>query len=186
MSERNTLVRSLHDLGLAAWFGGSLMGAVGLNGGAAEAENPAERLRLSSIGWAKWTPVQVAAIAAHGVGSIGVLVSNRSRVKYQEGATAASVVKTVVTIAAAGVSAYAGWLGAQVNKHQQEGGQGTTEPSPTASPELATAQKQLKIVQWAIPALTGVLVVVGAVHGEQQRGPAGLLDTARQKLQLVR
>src|SRR4051812_21266058 len=34
LSERNTLVRSLHDLGLAAWFGGSLMGAVGLNGAA--------------------------------------------------------------------------------------------------------------------------------------------------------
>jgi hypothetical protein len=28
----NTLSRSLHDLGLATWFGGSLMGAVGLNG----------------------------------------------------------------------------------------------------------------------------------------------------------
>lgn len=26
MSERNTVLRSLHDVGLAAWFGGSLMG----------------------------------------------------------------------------------------------------------------------------------------------------------------
>ncbi|MCX4721910.1 hypothetical protein [Streptomyces virginiae] len=31
MPERNTVLRSMHDLGLAAWFGGSLMGAVGLN-----------------------------------------------------------------------------------------------------------------------------------------------------------
>jgi len=36
MSERNTVVRSLHDLGLAAWFGGSLAGAVGINGAAAD------------------------------------------------------------------------------------------------------------------------------------------------------
>ena len=28
MSTRNTLIRSMHDLGLAAWFGGSLMGAI--------------------------------------------------------------------------------------------------------------------------------------------------------------
>jgi hypothetical protein len=28
MSERNSAVRSRHDLGLAAWFGGSLAGAV--------------------------------------------------------------------------------------------------------------------------------------------------------------
>ena len=40
MSERNTLIRSMHDLGLAAWFGGNLMGAVGLNGGAAKAKDP--------------------------------------------------------------------------------------------------------------------------------------------------
>jgi hypothetical protein len=38
MAEDNTVARSLHDLGLAAWFGGSLMGAVGLNGAAAEDE----------------------------------------------------------------------------------------------------------------------------------------------------
>jgi hypothetical protein len=28
MAQDNTFARSLHDLGLAAWFGGSLMGAV--------------------------------------------------------------------------------------------------------------------------------------------------------------
>ncbi len=35
MTERNTCLRSAHDLGLAAWFGGAPMGAVGLNGGEA-------------------------------------------------------------------------------------------------------------------------------------------------------
>ena len=29
MSEKNTLIRGLHDAGLAAWFGGSLMGVIG-------------------------------------------------------------------------------------------------------------------------------------------------------------
>ena len=32
MSSRTTIARSLHDVGAAAWFGGSLMGAVGVNG----------------------------------------------------------------------------------------------------------------------------------------------------------
>jgi hypothetical protein len=31
-SSRNTVVRSMHDVGAAGWFGGSLMGAVALNG----------------------------------------------------------------------------------------------------------------------------------------------------------
>jgi hypothetical protein len=50
----NTLARSLHDLGLAAWFGGSLMGAVGLNGAAAVVDAPEQRLRVANTGWARW------------------------------------------------------------------------------------------------------------------------------------
>ena len=178
MSERNTLVRSLHDLGVAAWFGGSLMGAIGLNGAAAEAEKPEERLRLSSYGWAKWTPVQIAAIGAHAVGGLGLILSNRTRLQFQPGATPNTVIKLVLTVAAAGVTAYAGVLGAKINERQHEGTVGTTEPAPSASDELAAAQKQLQVVQWSIPALTGVLIVLGAAQGEQQRGAGGLLDAA--------
>lgn len=39
-NSRNTVLRSLHDLGLAAWFGGNLMGAIGVNGAAAKAKDP--------------------------------------------------------------------------------------------------------------------------------------------------
>ena len=58
MSEKNTLVRSLHDVGLAAWFGSSLMGAVGVNGAAAAAHDPRERMRLAGVGWSKWQPLR--------------------------------------------------------------------------------------------------------------------------------
>ena len=191
MSNRDTIIRSLHDLGLAAWFGGTLMGAVGLNGAAAEAKDPTERLRLSSNGWARWTPVQVAAIGAHAVGGAGLILSNRKRVATQPGAGSATAVKLVLTIATAGVSAYAGVLGSRLKKHEAEGAVGTTEPAPGAPAELEAAQKQLKIVQWTLPALTGVLLVLGAVQGEQQRGVAGLLDlgpgeVARAAVQAVR
>ena len=65
MSTRNTLVRSTHDVGLAVWCGGSLMGAVGLNGAGSKAADPQERLTLSSKGWARWAPVSAAAVGAH-------------------------------------------------------------------------------------------------------------------------
>jgi hypothetical protein len=68
MAQDNTLARSLHDVGLAAWFGGSLMGAVGLNGAAAVVDQPAQRLRVANAGWARWTPVNLAGIAAHVAG----------------------------------------------------------------------------------------------------------------------
>jgi hypothetical protein len=51
----NTVARSLHDLGLAAWFGGSLMGATGVNGAAAVVQDPTQRLRVATTGWARWT-----------------------------------------------------------------------------------------------------------------------------------
>lgn len=172
-------IRSLYDLGAAAWFGGSLMGAVGLNGAASEAKDPSERTRLSSLGWAAWTPVQVAAIGAHLVGGVGELVDNRNRVSHHGPTQTNSAIKTAVTAAAMGVTAWSGVLGSKVAKLADEGAEGATEPRPGASEKLASAQKQLRYAQWAIPALTGVLVVLGAQQGEQQRGAAGLLDRRR-------
>lgn len=69
--------RSLHDLGLATWFGGSLMGAVGLNGAAAQVEEPKQRLRVANSGWNRWTPVNLAGIAAHPGGGAVLLGANK-------------------------------------------------------------------------------------------------------------
>src|SRR5689334_6635776 len=56
MSKTNTIARSLNDLGLAAWFGGSLMGAVGLNEAGARAARPTEVTAVAGQGWSAWTP----------------------------------------------------------------------------------------------------------------------------------
>jgi len=169
MSERNTLVRSLHDVGLAAWFGGSLMGAVGLNGAAAQASDPQERLSLSSAGWKRWSPVSAAAIAAHAVGGAGLIANNKGRIVQHGGTRTNTGVKLGLTVVAAGLTAWSGALGRKVEQQSHQGGQGATEPHPAASDDLASAQKQLKALQWAIPAVTGVLVVMGAQQGEQQK-----------------
>lgn len=168
MSQRNTLVRTAHDIGLAAWFGGSLMGAVGLNGATSEAKSSTETLRLSSLGWARWAPVQTAAIAVHALGGVGLIVGNRGRLERQDEAKSNTAVKLGLTVAAAGLTAYSGALGKKVYDHQNDVVEGTTEPGHGTDPELAAAQKQLKYCQWAIPAVTGVLIFLGAQQGEQQ------------------
>jgi hypothetical protein len=53
-STRNTVVRSLHDVGAAGWFGGSLMGAVALNGASKDVSDPAERSKIAASGWVRW------------------------------------------------------------------------------------------------------------------------------------
>jgi hypothetical protein len=179
MSERNTAVRSMHDIGLAAWFGGSLMGAVGLNGAAAQAKDPAERLQLSSAGWNRWTPVNLAAIGAHLVGSVGMLGNDKGRLMVQQSGRQSAALKTAVTAAALGVTAYSRMLGRKVDAMAEQGAEGVTEPGSQTSSDLAAAQRQLQMLQWAIPALTGTLLVMGAQQGEQQRPLVGLASRAR-------
>lgn len=181
MSEKNTVARSLHDVGLATWFGGSLMGAVGLNGAAAEAHAPEERTRLSAAGWARWAPISAAAIGAHLIGGAGLLGANKARVSAQPGARVNTLTKTALTGAAMALSAYAGYLGRQVDQHAHEGAAGATEPRPDASEDLKAAQHRLRVVQWSIPAVTGTLVVLGAAQGEQQR-PQSLVRNQLERL----
>lgn len=169
MSDHEYLTRSVHDLTAAAWFGGSLMGAVGLNGAAAAANDPRERTRLSRLGWKRWTPVQAAALVAHGVAGAALIAQNKGRLATQDGVPGATVAKAAVTVAGAVVTLYSGILGKKVGKLAHEGAEGATEPRAGASDELVSAQKQLKVLQWAIPVLAGTVVVLGAKHGELQR-----------------
>ena len=169
MSERNTVVRSLHDLGLAAWFGGTLAGAIAVNGAAAVVPDKTQRLLVANAGWARWTPVNLAAIAAHLVGGAGLLYANKGRVAAQSGVGASTVVKTALTGAALGVTAYSRVLGKKLEQATGTPVEGGTDPAADTAQDVAKAQQQLKITQWVIPALTGGIAVLNAVHGEQQR-----------------
>lgn len=166
---RNTVLRSLHDLGLAGWFGGSLMGAVGLNAAAGVVKDPSERSRVTNAGWDRWTPVNAAAIGAHLVGAAGLLAANRDRVRNQPGVAAMSGVKTVLTVAAMASTALARSEGAKVSKNDGAPVASGAEPLPQTPEEVATAQQRLRLLQWAIPASTGFLLVASALAGEQQR-----------------
>ena len=71
---RLTLSRALHDVGLSAWFGGTLANAVALNAAAAEAGSDSSTGAVANAGWDRWTPVNAAAIGAHLAGSVGQLI----------------------------------------------------------------------------------------------------------------
>ena len=182
MAADNTVSRSLHDLGLATWFGGSLMGAVGLNGAAAQVQEPKQRLRVASSGWNRWTPVNLAGIAAHLAGGAVLLGANKGRVASQQGVAQATVVKTALTGAALAATAWSRALGAKLNQAGEVPVEGGTDPSGDTPEDVAKAQRQLKVLQWVIPALTGAVLVLNARMGEQQR-PAqvsgGLLGRLR-------
>jgi hypothetical protein len=166
---RNTLSRSLHDLGLAAWFGGTLANAVALNPASAEAGSAKRTGAVANEGWDRWTPVNAAAIGAHLVGSVGQLRGNKRRVARQQGVAGMSALKTLLTVAALGVTAYSRALGGIVSQGGATPSRKATKPSRRAKAEIAAAQERLDQLQWVVPAITGALVVVSSFAGEQQR-----------------
>ena len=169
MSERNTLAHAMHDLGLAAWFGGSLMGAIGVNGAAADVDDPRQRARVANAGWARWTPFNAAAIGAHLIGGAQLMKANKGRVATQKGVLANTNLKLALTAGALGATAYARVLGQKMMKAGDVPVAGGTDATATTPPEVAKAQKQLAALQWAIPGLTGAMLASSSLHEEQQR-----------------
>ncbi|MEP6852072.1 MAG: hypothetical protein ABJA87_05370 [bacterium] len=165
----NTVSRSLHDVGLAAWFGGTLANAVALNPAAKEAGSDSSTGAVVNAGWDRWTPVNAAAIGAHLAGSVGQLLGNQERIGRQKGVGAMSAVKTGLTAVALGATAYARVEGRRVSKYSDVPVEDATTPNWRTPSSVAQAQQRLTALQWVIPAVTGVLVVISSFAGEQQR-----------------
>src|SRR5918911_1142493 len=100
-NQKDTVLRSLHDTGLAAWFGGSL-----IRGGAKK-----------------------------GVGQM-------------------SGPKPALGVAPPGATAYSRMLGKKMEKAQGTPVEGTTEPDRTTPEDVAAAQRQQRVAQWAVPVFT--------------------------------
>lgn len=158
----NTLSRSLNEVGLAAWFGGALMGAAALPRGTA-GEQPNRATRIEGRVWQAWQPVMVGAIAAHLAGAVGLTLANRSRLVGQRGVATTSLIKAGVTVAALGATALAAKAGRTVEHEATEGSDSTNE---------TPHETRLRAVQWAVPVATGALLVLDALMGEQQRPSA--------------
>ena len=172
MAFQNFPSRALHDVGLAAWFGGTLANAVSLNRAAGATDRYSDAGRVTNTGWDLWAPVNAAAIGAHLVGAVGQLMGNKSRLATQKGVASMSVVKTVLTGAALGASAYSRVLGKKISQQKDVPIASGTEPTEATPPDVAKALQQQKLFQWVVPAITGALVVVTAYAGEQQRPAA--------------
>ncbi len=169
MAQTNTVARSLHDMGLSAWFGGSLMGAVGVNKSAAAVTTRDQRAKVANAAWAAWTPINATAIAAHLVGGAMLVANNKGRLAGQRGVLAWTIAKGVLTLGALSATGYSRMLGQKIMTAGDVPVEDGVTPAFETPPEVATAQRQLKVLQYAIPALTGGILIAGARMGEQQR-----------------
>ena len=146
------------------------MGAIGLNGAANEVTDSTDRVRTASIGWARWAPVNAAAIVVHAVGGIGLIVVNRGRLAGRKGAAGEHCCEGDPDRGGVHrVHRVRRLEGAVAEKAGQVLAEGAVIPSEDTPPQVAAAQQQLRIAQWVTPAVTAVLIVLGAQQGEQQK-----------------
>lgn len=162
MPEQHTLARALHDAGLAAWFGGALMGAVGLNGASQEVSDHRDRTRVANAGWGRWTLTGVALATTAYSRTVG------RKVMEAEAAEAAA--------------ARSNGSGSESTSLPVED---ATQPAPDTNGAVAKVQKQLDVLHWAVPVLTGATLLVNAKMSEQQRltpqQPEGFLGRVNAK-----
>jgi hypothetical protein len=168
------VARSLHDVGLAGWFGGVLMGATAVNRAAGDAHDPVERSRFTNGVWRRWWIVNAGCMAAHIVGGTLLTAGNASRLSVQRPARRAARIKGVLTLAAVAASAYSGVIGKRLSDAGDFAISDGTTPSSDTPSDLAQDLERERVLQWLIPALTGAMLVLSAEQGEQQR-PARLL-----------
>lgn len=180
----NPVVRTIRDLGLAAWFGGSLMGVIGINRAARDLADPTERLQFADRAWDRWTVPGALAISAHLLGSAIAGWGNKSRVPAQKGMASQMALKGGLSAGAlaATVSARA------FRKHAMDATDGQsvpvrdgTTPADETPAAVATAQQRLRMAEYAVPALTGAVVALNAKMSEDQR-PAATLRGAGARL----
>jgi hypothetical protein len=177
MTAGNTLARIVHDAGLAAWFGGSLFGVTALNPATEELDTPADALRAANSAWGRWTPLNAAAIGSHLVAGAVISSGNKGRLGAQRGVASTAALKTGLTLAALGATAYARKLGQELMDYeaversfgQQPAVEGATTPAADTPAHIAEAQRRERLVKWLVPGLTGALLAVNAWMGEQQR-----------------
>lgn len=163
MTKTNMLARSVQQLGLAAWFGRSLIGVLDETDTARHGQG-----RSGS------TPVTVAAIGAYLTGSFFVMTGNKERLAGQQGVATISVVKiSVISVALIATACTRRFEGRVSGASSAVALQGT-------GPEVADAERKLRTLRRSTVALTGALVVFNAVLGEMQRPSQVALGVLRQ------
>lgn len=164
-----------HNLGLAAWFGGTLFGQVALNPTVSSISDKRERGRVLNEAWGRFnavnTPALAAAILAWRLGGLKDDAELR--------APALARVKDLLLGGAAINGIVSGILGARIAKQGSGGAtpvESGTEPAPETPDEAASAQRMISFFgTGSLVLLAAAIAVSGAIQNEPIK-PRGILS----------
>jgi len=165
--DSHVLSQAVHDLGAALWFGGSVMGAAGVNKSGGDLRDGLDKVRVAGSAWQRFAPAQWAGIAAVLGAGARLSAADSDRLVAQHGWARAGSTKAAVAVAGAAATAYAAYTGQKVGKLAEQQGaalqvQDANTPSAQTPPELAAWQKKQRAAQYLVPLLSGANIVLNS------------------------
>jgi hypothetical protein len=160
------VARASHDLGLAAWFGGAAMGAVGMNAATREVDDHTQRLRVANAGWFRWAPVVGLAASAHLAGVVARSRLDAPRWGHPR-AGGLGILRAVLTMGAVVATLETGRSGYAVVRAGDVPVSAAVIPVSDTPDEVRRAQARLRVAQWLVPAFTAGIAVTNAVQEER-------------------
>ena len=166
-TDNHFVAQAVHDLGSALWFGGSVMGAAGVNKSGAQLTQGIDRIRVAGSAWSRFQPAQFAAIGATLVAGLRLTQVGGRRLALQKGFGSVGALKAGIAVTGAAASGYAAYCGAQISKlAEQAEKSGTplevkdaTLPTARTPEDIAAWQRKERVAQMVVPVLSGANIV---------------------------
>ena len=164
-----------HNLGLAAWFGGSLFGQIALNPTVSSISDKSERGRVLNESWGRFNAVNSLALAS-------AVISWRAGDLMDDAelrAPALARAKNLLLGGAAVNAVISGIMGARIARQAPGGAtpvESGTEPAPETPQEAASAQRAISFFGYGSLVLVAVVIALSAVIETEPIKPRGVLS----------
>lgn len=169
-TDNHAVAQAVHDLGSAMWFGGTLMGATGVNKAGRDLSNEFDRITVSKSAWARFSPLQWTGIAMTVLAGLQLTRSSADRLAAQRSFGSVGALKAGLTIAGIAATAYSAYCGGQIaqlaeqarEREQHIDVEDATTPTPHTPPDIAQWQRRQRIAQYLVPFLAGANIACGS------------------------
>jgi putative hemolysin len=176
-TDSHAVAQATHDLGSALWFGGAVMGAVGVNRSGEELSEGIDRIRVAKAAWRRFAPLEWAGIGAASLAGLQLTRAGTRRIALQKGFGTVTAAKAATMALGTAATAYAAYCGNRIGKlaerANEEGAKvevkDATMPTSDTPEQIATWQRRQQVAQYAVPALAGANIAFGAYLSQSFR-----------------
>ncbi len=189
-TDNHFVAQAVHDLGSALWFGGSVMGAAGVNKSGQQLTQGIDRIRVASSAWGRFAPAQWAGIGATLLAGLRLTQVGGRRLALQEGFGTVGGVKAGFAVAGAAATGFAAYSGTRIGRLAEEAERrGTpvqvkdaTLPTDATPPDIARWQRRQRVAQALVPVLAGGNIVCNSWLVQSYRAGSTIKGVVRRLL----